>query len=334
MNEIHITKVPWVEAKTLRDIRQQVFIDEQGVPEDLEWDTQDENASHFLLFFQEQPVATARLLGDGHIGRVAVLPSHRGQGLGAQIMQHLIAYARAEDMPELHLSAQVQAIGFYRKLGFSPCSSEYLDAGIPHLDMCWQASDQVDTELPAIEFNSPGVFSILNPETSSTLASSAALGAAGLQPLDEAATPGQAAALVDQSRRRLRLYSPEQGRWLFNRQDFISACERLIARDGKARIQILLQRVEAEFLQGRTLLSLAHRFPSLCEIRVQHPELPKQRHLQLMTDAHGFLMLPDCRVREGFVREYSPDQVKRWASQFDELWASSQSDPAIRRFLL
>ncbi|HDY99516.1 MAG TPA: GNAT family N-acetyltransferase [Pseudomonas sabulinigri] len=334
MNEIHITTVAWVDGKVLRDIRQQVFIDEQHVPEDMEWDSQDEGATHFLLFYQQEPVATARLLGDGHIGRVAVLSEHRSKGLGAELMQHIIRHAHSSGMQELHLSAQTQATDFYNKLGFSVCSAEYLDAGIPHQDMCWQANDQVETDLPDIEFSSPGRFEIYNPQVTQQELPSPSFDSTGLAGIGEAGAPLQAATLVDQCRRRLRIYSPEQARWLFNRIDFISACERLIARDPKAKIQILLQRVDSEFLQKRTLLSLAHRFPSLCEIRCQHPELMNHKYVQLMTDAEGFLMLPDSRLREGFVRHHTPDQVKRWASQFDELWASSQSDPAIRRFLL
>tara|TARA_R110000796_G_scaffold31633_11_gene83745 strand:- start:3394 stop:4413 length:1020 start_codon:yes stop_codon:yes gene_type:complete len=338
MNEIHITTVDWVNGKALRDIRQQVFIDEQQVPADLEWDTQDESATHFLLYYQAQPAATARLLSDGHIGRVAVLAHYRGLGLGAAIMRHVMEYAQTSGMRELILSAQVHAAAFYRKLGFVCCSEEYEDAGIAHQDMCWQASDQLSAvatvELADIEFQSPGRFDISNPEFNRETVQPLAEGDAELHSVSGAIACEQVTTLVDQCRRRLRIYSPEQARWLFNQRGFIQACERLIARDPKTRIQILLQYVDKEFLQGRTLLSLVHRFPSLCEIRCQHPDLTKNKYVQMTTDSQGFFMLPDCRVREGFVRQYTPDQVKRWSSQFDELWASSQSDPAIRRFLL
>ncbi len=334
MNEIHVTRVDWIDGKVVRDIRQQVFIDEQQVPEDLEWDAEDDSASHFLLFYQQQPAATARLLHDGHIGRVAVLPGFRGIGLGAEIMQQVIAFAEASGMQELHLSAQIHAIAFYRKLGFSVTSEEYLDAGIPHQDMCWQASDQASMPLPDIEFDSPGRFTIHNPDHSPQPVPGPVVEVDGLIAVTDANALPQVATLVGQCRRRLRIYSPEQARWLFNRLDFITVCEQLIARESMTRIQILLQSVDTDFLQGRTLLSLAHRFPSLCEIRCQHPDLAKQKYVQLMTDAQGFFMQPDYRVRQAFAREYSPDQVKRWSDQFDELWGTSQSDSAIRRFLL
>ena len=334
MNEIHITTVAWIDGKALRDIRQQVFIEEQRVPEDMEWDSQDESATHFLMFYQQKPVAVARLLDDGHIGRVAVLRDYRSQGLGAEIMQHVISHAQEMGMQQLNLSAQTHATAFYQKLGFSVCSGEYMDAGITHHDMCWQANDQVDGFLPGIEFKSPGRFAIHNPEPAQLSTPAYNHSSDGLLPVNESDATTQAAKLVDQCRRRLRIYSPERARWLFNRPSFISACERLIARDSKSRIQVLLQTVDNDFLLGHTLLSLAHRFPSLCEIRCQHPELATHKHVQLMTDADGFFMLPDNRLREGFIREHTPDQVKRWANQFDELWASSHTDSAIRRFLL
>ena len=84
MNDVFVTTADWRTGKALRDIRQRVFIDEQQVPEDLEWDALDETATHFLLYRAEQPVGTGRLLSDGHIGRIAILPEHRGAGLGDQ----------------------------------------------------------------------------------------------------------------------------------------------------------------------------------------------------------------------------------------------------------
>ena len=73
--------------------------------------------------------------------------------------------------------------------------------------------------------------------------------------------------------------------------------------------------------------------PGIAE-KVQHPDLPPQAHVQVISDDRGFLMLPKARQRDGFVRHDSPDQAKRWGDRFNELWASSQTDPALRRFLL
>lgn len=334
MNDVFVTTADWRTGKALRDIRQRVFIDEQQVPEDLEWDALDETATHFLLYRAEQPVGTGRLLSDGHIGRIAILPEHRGAGLGDQLMRAIIEHAQAQGMNELLLSAQTHAIAFYQRLGFSVCSEVYLDAGIDHQDMCWQASDQVEHSLADIEFVSPGRFSILNPDTESEQATRYPEDDPALTPLNEGNAQALLNELVTACRQQLLVFAPEQAAWLFKRRDFISACEALIARNPKAQIRILLQSVEQEFLSGHTPLALAHRFPSLCQVRRQHSDLPLQPHVQVISDDRGFLMLPKARQREGFVRRDSPDQAKRWGDRFNELWASSQTDPALRRFLL
>ncbi len=116
-------------------VREQVFILEQQIPADEEWDEMDGQSIHFVVFDDQQAVATARLLSDHHIGRVAVLQSHRGKGLGAYLMQQVIQYAKQEQRPFLVLSAQVYATDFYEKIGFRIQGEEYLDCGIPHVMM-------------------------------------------------------------------------------------------------------------------------------------------------------------------------------------------------------
>ena len=332
MSDIVVTTVDWHTGKALRDIRQKVFIDEQQVPEDLEWDAQDEEATHFLLLRAGHPVGTGRLLKDGHIGRIAILPQHRGLGLGERLMRAIMVHAIDNSMHTLLLSAQTHAVPFYQRLGFEVCSDIYLDAGIEHQDMRWSDDTQESDHLPHIEFVSPGRFTIHNPDEA--LAPPTEYNQPGMTAIDEHNAQQQLIQLIDDCRQTLLIYSPEQAQWLFNRQATIQACERLIARNPKARIQILLQDVSNEFLRGHTLLSVMRRFPSLCQIRKQHPDLPRQSYCQAMTDQQGFLMLPIARTREGFVRVESRDQVKRWSDSFNDLWGTSQTDSAIRSFLL
>lgn len=116
-------------------VRQQVFIEEQGISAEDEWDELDAVSLHFIFYDDGHPVATARLLPQNSIGRVAVLKSHRGQGLGLLLMQSIIKQAKGEQREYLVLSAQVYATAFYRQLGFDEIGEEYLDCGIPHIDM-------------------------------------------------------------------------------------------------------------------------------------------------------------------------------------------------------
>lgn len=116
-------------------IRKLVFISEQNIPEQDEWDDQDAISQHFVVYNQNQPIATARLLANNSVGRVAVLKAYRGQGIGRLIMLEIIAYAQAQKRPSLQLSSQVHAISFYEKLGFSIQGDEYDECGIPHIEM-------------------------------------------------------------------------------------------------------------------------------------------------------------------------------------------------------
>ncbi len=134
--ELKIVSGSWKDlAAHAKAIREAVFIQEQHIAAEDEWDAEDAVAVHFIVFQQDQAIATARLLSNNSIGRVAVLTTARGLGVGQRLMQAVIDYARAEQRELVKLSSQVHAIGFYQALGFEVQGEEYLDCGIPHIDM-------------------------------------------------------------------------------------------------------------------------------------------------------------------------------------------------------
>ena len=134
--ELKIVSGSWKDLATpAKMIREAVFIQEQHIAAEDEWDAEDAVAVHFIVFQQDQTIATARLLSNNSIGRVAVLTTARGLGVGQRLMQAVIDYARAEQRGLVKLSSQVHAIGFYQALGFEAQGDEYLDCGIPHIDM-------------------------------------------------------------------------------------------------------------------------------------------------------------------------------------------------------
>ena len=136
MNSIHVRLADWQKDNAdLRRIRETVFIAEQAVPPELEWDAEDAEALHFLAYEGDYPIGTARLLPDGHIGRVSVLKDWRGLKVGDALLRAVITEAEKRGLQQQMLSAQVQATPFYERLGFAIVSGEYLDAGIPHVDM-------------------------------------------------------------------------------------------------------------------------------------------------------------------------------------------------------
>ena len=142
MNVLNLRIGDWQMLNTdAKFVREQVFILEQQIPAADEWDAMDEQAIHFVLFDTDQAIATARLLPDHHSGRVAVLKSHRGLGVGADLMRKVMDYADQQQHPFLALSAQVYATAFYEQLGFQRYGEEYLDCGIPHMMMHLKLSD-------------------------------------------------------------------------------------------------------------------------------------------------------------------------------------------------
>jgi predicted GNAT family N-acyltransferase len=124
------------DRKSLIRIRTEVFINEQLVPPDLEWDGYDRDCWHVIATTSDgDEIATARMLYDGHIGRMAVLPAHRMKGVGSAMLKLLLDIARRQGLQEVILNAQTSAINFYLKYGFEICSLEFMDAGIPHVTM-------------------------------------------------------------------------------------------------------------------------------------------------------------------------------------------------------
>lgn len=126
----------------LKQLRTNVFIEEQAVPAALEWDAYDQSALHLLAWNMEaEAIGCARLLDDYKVGRMAVLEAHRGMGVGMALLQAAIQHAQEARWPHIQLSAQTHAIGFYMKAGFVVNSDEYMDAGIPHRDMILYLND-------------------------------------------------------------------------------------------------------------------------------------------------------------------------------------------------
>ncbi|MCQ4268168.1 GNAT family N-acetyltransferase [Pseudomonas stutzeri] len=136
MNNIQVRIADWQKDNAdLRRIREAVFIAEQAVPPEQEWDADDVEAVHFLALEDGYAIGTARLLADGQIGRVAVLRDWRGMNVGDALMRAVIAEAERRGLREQKLTAQVHATRFYERLGFEVVSEEFLEAGIPHVDM-------------------------------------------------------------------------------------------------------------------------------------------------------------------------------------------------------
>ena len=137
MASFTLRETDWAhDAVRLSAVRRAVFIDEQNVPEALEWDAHDAAALHLLATAHDgTPIGCARLLPDGHIGRMAVLAAWRGQGVGRALLTAVLEAAKARGHSVVRLSAQTHAAGFYAAEGFVAEGAGYEEAGIPHVAM-------------------------------------------------------------------------------------------------------------------------------------------------------------------------------------------------------
>ena len=136
-NPFTLHLISWHDGEPLlRSIREKVFIQEQSVPAELEWDGVDASCHHALaLSANGEAVGCGRITPTGHIGRVAVLPEWRGKRIGTAILELLVDYARSQNYPRVELNAQVQAVMLYQKFGFETKGDVFMDANIPHLKM-------------------------------------------------------------------------------------------------------------------------------------------------------------------------------------------------------
>jgi predicted GNAT family N-acyltransferase len=136
-NPFTVSLVCWRDAEPLlKSIREAVFIREQGIPAELEWDGADESCRHALaLTHQGDAIGCGRMSAGGHIGRISVLPQWRKQKVGTAIMEALLDYARTHEYKQVDVDAQTYALPFYRSFGFAEHGKEFTDAGLPHIKM-------------------------------------------------------------------------------------------------------------------------------------------------------------------------------------------------------
>jgi predicted GNAT family N-acyltransferase len=126
------------ELRRAFNIRLRVFVTEQGVPANIELDSDDPKALHFLAYVGERPVGTARLVvrrGGAKVGRMAVLKTYRRRGIGSKLLRRALSAAKRRRVNDIYLHAQLSAVGFYESFGFRCIGDNFDEAGIPHCKM-------------------------------------------------------------------------------------------------------------------------------------------------------------------------------------------------------
>ncbi|HEY8587857.1 MAG TPA: GNAT family N-acetyltransferase [Rhodanobacter sp.] len=307
LQDFHIEVADWSnegQRVALLDLRETVFIHEQGVPEQRERDGLDVECWHVLARAADgQPIGCGRLSPAQHkIGRMAVLSEWRRQGVGVALLRELVRRAQSQGWPHVSLDAQVSALPFYEREGFVAYGEEFEDAGLPHRKM---RRDLPPDQRDPAPLRDVGAL----PATTGSETADARL-----------------RLLVD-TRHRLRIHVPRLGNDAFATPEELGELRRIGISGRAAQIRILLHDPAAALRSDHRLVALAQRLPSAIEIRtpVEEADLAYPS-AYLLNDVGGYLFLPEADRPKG--RAARADRASQVPLQqyFDEVW--DRAEPA------
>lgn len=302
LQNFHVELVEWSredQRAALLKLRQTVFMQEEDVPEAREREGLDGDCRHVLARDEAgQPIGCGRLTPAHKIGRMAVLQTWRGQGVGLALLRELIAHARASGWSEVALDAQVSVIGFYEREGFVAHGEAFEDAGQPHRAMRLALSSGGNTE----EVQPRRDIGTLPAGTRSEGA------VARLQ-------------LLGDARHRLSIYQPVLGNDSYAGTEELDQLRRIAISSRGAQIRILLHDPAGALRNDHRLIALAQRLPSSIQIRVPVEEADLAYvSAYLLNDVGGYLFLPEADRPQG--RAARDDRASQAPLQqhFNEVW--------------
>lgn len=297
MSEFTVRRAAWgPDTAALREIRTRVFIEEQKVPKELEWDELDEACIHALAIAGDKPVGTGRLTPDGHIGRMAVLAECRNRGVGAALLSHLMDAARERGDDFCELNAQVSAIGFYERFGFHVEGEEFMDAGIPHRVM-------------RLEYGKPAVTRL-----------------SGYTELRNALLE-----IARSARHEFALYAPDLASRLTGTTELEAALKDLALSSRRGRIRLLVRDARAAAADGNPLLRLTGALPSRCALQQLCPEDEAEDEVYAFNDNGESFHQQKTESATGTWVRGSPIAARDFQRRFDPLWERGEPAPDARR---
>jgi predicted GNAT family N-acyltransferase len=327
--QIHIIEADWEQHKAnLQSIREVVFIKEQEVPQDIEWDGQDEYSTHFLAVNElGQYIGCARLMPSGQIGRMAVLEEYRGTGVGAELLQFVVESGKATGFDRLFLHAQSYAINFYKKGGFIAFGGEFEEAGIAHMSMEMKLplAFPQDTETSDTHPN------IREQEVRPTLTKdeSQVKPFGGFSECTEALHE-----VIASARRRLLILSPYLDHELFDKEGVEALVSALARSAPKVEIHILIFNSKLIVNRGHLLVDLARRLDGKIKIRLLQEQPTSQSSSFVCADLDAYWLLPSSDKHDGVCDLANPVTCRRLTEAFESAWSKSSEDPELRRLRL
>jgi predicted GNAT family N-acyltransferase len=299
------------DLEALRAVREPVFVVEQQVPIELEWDELDPRSRHVLARDTGgAPIGAGRLTPEHKIGRMAVLPQWRGRGVGAAMLTALTDLARTLGYGEVGLHAQVSAIDFYRRAGFQPYGDRFMEAGIEHQSM-----------RRALEpMASPPRFSMAaDPEQQE-------------REFDAFADCRDALLeLLRGARRQLWIYSRDLDPTLLNAPEALEEVRRIGLSGRGAELRLLVQDPAAAQQARAPLVPLLQRMSSAVKVRQPVDEVDLQyASAFVLNDVGGYLFRPLASRFEGYFSVRGVGRHRQLLDYFRQVWERAAPADELR----
>lgn len=300
----------WQENETaLRQIRTEVFLEEQSVPEALEWDADDAEAVHFLVWTEDQQaIATARLIRDrareARIGRFAVLKPFRHSGIGGRLLGYVLGYARSQGIEQLTLSAQVSVRRLYEQAGFVAEGGVYDEAGIPHIKMRLQTREP-EHHIPLTLGQDRTVHRFHDSKHC----------------LDHLR------ALLQQAQQQVSILSYNLDKNLLDDPEVLSHLSDLARRSKNTQIDVVVGEDKTAVKTSNQFLTLARKLSSSIRLTVLRSGINFPDQVYCLVDGKGVLLRHDHQAWEGFCHYADPGLAARLQEEFHYL--KSQSQPSL-----
>lgn len=293
------------DLEDLRTVRETVFVLEQQVPIEEEWDDLDPKSRHVLARdAQGCPIGTARLTPERKIGRMAVLKEWRGQGVGEALLRTLLEQARALHWDSVSLNAQVAAMDFYAKAGFEPFGERFMEAGIEHQAM------RLTLPAPAPVPRAPSDL----PPSEPARAIESLTDCLALLPR-----------IIEGARNELMIASRDLDPRLLGHPEVIDALRRFATGRRGASVRIILIDLLSVQDQGHPLLALAQRMPSVFHLRTpEAPEDQQNASAYVVSDRGGFLYRGLASRYDGEGSPCLPARARQLIGQFEPVWERSR----------
>lgn len=295
----------------LQAVRHAVFVIEQAVPEEEEWDELDASSHHVIARDgARQPIGTGRLTPEGKIGRMAVLREWRGRGVGEALLRVLLEAASQRHLRQVEIHAQTHALEFYRKSGFVAYGEEFDECGIPHRHM-------------RIEIQPP------SPRPQAAVAEQ---NAHALESHDRDSLINAMIEIISSARRELCVMVRELDNELFDRQAMLEAIKQLAISGPHVQIRFLVRESLRSQSDANRLVALGQRLSSVFAFRSPIEEIDRKYPGSfVVNDRGGWFEQPLASRFEGEGSTHAPGRAAQLQEAFNAVWERSETCAEMRR---